>query len=150
MSLVLRTATRGDLTFLLQGLEENRRGEGRASAEVPATPEDHAAFERGIAEATILIAQEGNEPLGFLFYRTDFPVLYFKGPLFWIDLVFVSQAARGKGVGKALYEEAARLAKAGGFQRIVLDVFDANEGSLAFHDKMGFHRVYGIFEKTLD
>ncbi len=149
MSLTLRKGNTADLPFLIAGLEENRRGEGRAPEAIAAIPEDHAAFEQGIRQGWVLMAESQGEPLGFLFFRTDFPILYFKGPIFWIDLVFVAQQARGRGVGKALYEEASSMASQLGFDRIVLDVFDANEGSLQFHEKMGFHRVYGIFEKRL-
>jgi predicted GNAT superfamily acetyltransferase len=145
----IRKATRSDLGFLIEGLEENRRKEGRAESEVPARPEDYEAFETGFGKGWIRIAEDDHKPLGFLFYRTDFPVMYFRDPVFWIDLVFVKEEARGKGVGSALYEDAAALAKSSGIGKIVLDVFDNNEGSLAFHARMGFRRVYGIFEKPL-
>lgn len=145
----IRPALTGDLAFLIAGLEENRRREGRAEQDVAARPADVEAFRHGIEHGWVRIAQVQDQPLGFLFFRTDFPVLYFRDPVFWIDLVFVQAGARGRGIGRALYEDAAHIARASGFEKIVLDVFDENEDSLAFHDRMGFRRVYGIFEKRL-
>jgi predicted GNAT superfamily acetyltransferase len=147
----IRPATEADLPFLLHGLEANRVIEGRAPDQVSHTPEDLAAFRHGIAQGWVRIAEnEAGDTHGFLFFRTDFPVMYFRGPFLWIDLVFVAEAARGLGVGKALYEDAANQARQQGIHSLVLDVFDANTGSLAFHDRMGFERVYGIFQKRLE
>ena len=147
----IRPATEADLPFLLQGLESNRVIEARAPDQGPHTPADVDAFLHGIQKGWVRVAvAEDGAALGFLFFRTDFPVLYFSGPFLWIDLVFVSEAARGMGVGKALYDDAAAVARSLGISRMVLDVFDANTGSLAFHERMGFERVYGIFQKRVE
>ncbi len=62
---------------------------------------------------------------------TDLPTLY-------IDDICVDELARGRGVGKALYEYVAAYAKREGFARITLNVWSCNQGATAFYEKMGF------------
>ena len=65
--------------------------------------------------------------------RDDMPFLY-------IDRVIVDAAARGRGLAQALYEDAARIARAHAIPRLVCEVNEIppNLRSLAFHVARGF------------
>lgn len=69
----------------------------------------------------------------------DFRTLY-------IDDLCVDQKARGKGVGKALYEYVCAFAKANGCYDITLNVWEGNDSARAFYDRMGLK----VKETTLE
>ena len=146
----LRSARESDLAFLLEGLESNRVVENRRPEDVGATRADREGLKEGIAGKNIRIVEVDGEAVGFLYFRPDFRVMYLeKGRVFWVDLVYVKQGHRGKGLGRLLYEDAARMAREGGFDRMVIDIFAANANSRKFHDRLGFKAVYTIYEREL-
>lgn len=147
--MVIRDAREEDLAFILRGLADNRLLEGRSVEQAAATEADERAYASSVARGTVRILEEGGEAIGFLSYALDFDVMYVSGGFVWIDLVYVHEDHRGRGLGKRLYEEAERLARANGCDRVVADVFAANRGSLAFHERVGFAPLYTIFEKTV-
>lgn len=61
---------------------------------------------------------------------TDIRTLY-------IDDICVDEAARGKGVGKALYEHVVAYARAQGFYNVTLNVWSCNPGAQKFYETMG-------------
>jgi len=60
--------------------------------------------------------------------------------------VYVTAAARGSGVGRALMERLIASADAGGIWTIQTSVFPENEASVALHERLGF-RVVGRRER---
>ncbi|MEO1091790.1 MAG: GNAT family N-acetyltransferase [Pseudomonadota bacterium] len=58
----------------------------------------------------------------------------------YVDRVIVAGEARGTGVGRALYDDVVRAARAMGLPRVVCEVNEVppNPSSLAFHEAMGF------------
>jgi L-amino acid N-acyltransferase YncA len=60
--------------------------------------------------------------------------------------VYVSESARGKGVGKALMDAVLASADAGGIWTIQTSVFPENAASVALHESRGF-RVVGRRER---
>lgn len=70
----------------------------------------------------------------FLWFRDRFERFVY------VDRVAVSQVARGRGLGRALYETLFRRARAAGHDRIVAEVNadPPNPASDAFHAAMGF------------
>lgn len=58
-----------------------------------------------------------------------------------MDGIFVSDAARGKGVGTALLQAIFRKAAGDGLHRVRLDVIDRNVRARALYERMGFSPV---------
>jgi ribosomal protein S18 acetylase RimI-like enzyme len=56
----------------------------------------------------------------------------------WLEDLFVAEAARGGGHGRALVEAALESARARGCKRIELDVNEQNEDALRFYLSLGF------------
>lgn len=61
---------------------------------------------------------------------TDIKTLY-------IDDLCVDEAARGQGIGKALYDYAVEYAKEQGCYNLTLNVWASNAGALRFYEKCG-------------
>lgn len=57
------------------------------------------------------------------------------------ESVYVEQAARGRGVGRALLDALVAETEAAGFWTIQAGVLADNEASLALHERVGFRRV---------
>ena len=60
--------------------------------------------------------------------------------------VYVSQNARGRGVGKALLKELILQSEKNGFWTLTAGIFPENEASMQIHKQAGF-KVLGIREK---
>ncbi len=145
----IRYARDDDLDFLIRGLEDNRAIEQRAEAEIPACLQDIAELEDAIRNGCVRVIEDASEPVAFLYFRTDFKLLYMRGPFFWIDLIYVRQDHRKRGLGRRLYEDALEIAREKGCERVVVDVFEANSGSKCFHQQLGFEPVYTIYQRPV-
>ena len=89
-----------------------------------------------------LVYEEKGEILGYA-YLNDFNPR--AGYRFTADLsLYVAPEARGKGIGRALYEAIEPKAKEMGLCNILSLITAENEASLAFHEKLGFARVAKI------
>lgn len=73
---------------------------------------------------------------------TDIKTLY-------IDDICVDEKARGKHVGRSLYEYVVNYAKESGFYNITLNVWSCNPGAQAFYEKMGLIPQKICMEKVL-
>ena len=62
------------------------------------------------------------------------------------ESVYVSKAARGQGVGRALLEAVVASARSGGLWTLQAGIFPENEASLALHRAFGFREV-GVRER---
>jgi ribosomal protein S18 acetylase RimI-like enzyme len=56
----------------------------------------------------------------------------------WLEDIYVEEAARGSGLGRALVERAFERARERGCARMELDVNEANAGALALYESLGF------------
>jgi ribosomal protein S18 acetylase RimI-like enzyme len=56
----------------------------------------------------------------------------------WLEDLYVDDAARGTGLGRALVEAAFERARERGCRRIELDVNEQNTAALAFYESLGF------------
>lgn len=145
----IRYAKLSDFDFLIEGLEKNRIVEGRDKKDIKAKKSDVAAFRRGITLKTIRLVEDHGKAIAFLYFRTDFSVMYIYEKFFWIDLVYVDEKFRGKGIGTMLYEDVFKIAKKKGFKKIIIDIFDKNLKSQMFHKKFDFQPIYTIYQKIV-
>jgi len=145
----IRYARDNDLEFLIAGLQDNRAIERRREDQRAASSADIAELRQAIREGTIRVLEDEGEPVAFLYFRTDFEVLYIRGLFFWIDLVYVREDYRRRGLGRRLYEDALTIAQERGLERVVVDVFEANDGSRRFHGQLGFEPVYTIYQRPV-
>ena len=87
--------------------------------------------------AEVLIAQDDVDgPVGFALFFTSYSTFLGKPGLYLEDL-FVRPAARGKGFGKALMIELAKICVARDYGRFEWSVLDWNEPALAFYRSLG-------------
>lgn len=93
-----------------------------------------------VPDAPIFVAVEDGRLLGygFCFVRKieKDPVLCDRTELY-IDDLCVDEDCRGKGVGKAIYEQILRYAKQRGCYHVTLNVWSCNPGAVAFYEAMG-------------
>jgi ribosomal protein S18 acetylase RimI-like enzyme len=61
----------------------------------------------------------------------------------WLEDLFVSEEARGSGLGRAMVEAAIERATARGCRRIELDVDDGNVSARGLYEKLGFAEKSG-------
>jgi GNAT superfamily N-acetyltransferase len=121
------------LLALVRGLAEYERLE----AFVHATLDDfraHLFGARPCAEA--ILAEVGSEAVGFALYFPTFAS--FRGrPGIWLEDLFVRPEYRGRGIGKALMAQVARVAVERGGGRLEWSVLDWNESAIGFYQSLG-------------
>lgn len=124
------------------------------AASTPAVGEMALQAYRDIAAQAyrVLIAEAGGEPAGFLIlirpgssYPSD-NYGWFENQFdrhLYIDRIAIDERAKGQGVGRALYDEALRLAEELGEERLTAEVNEnpPNPQSMAFHEKLGFRHL---------
>ena len=86
--------------------------------------------------AEVLLAEDETGPVGFALFFTSYSTFLAKPGLYLEDL-FVRPAARGKGTGKALMIELAKICIARDYGRFEWSVLDWNEPALAFYRSLG-------------
>lgn len=64
---------------------------------------------------------------------TDIKTLY-------IDDLCVDEKARGKGIGRTLYNYVVEFARANGFYNVTLNVWADNASALGFYESLGLHK----------
>jgi len=86
--------------------------------------------------AEVLIGEVDGEALGLALFFHNFST--FEGrPGIYLEDLFVRPDARGKGLGRALLTELARLAVERGCARLEWSVLDWNEPSIGFYKSLG-------------
>ncbi|HEV3228444.1 MAG TPA: GNAT family N-acetyltransferase [Solirubrobacteraceae bacterium] len=96
------------------------------------------------AEYLLGCADDDSPPAGVAQLRYRFGI-WRAAPDCWLEDLFVSESARGRGVGGALVEAALERARIRGCRRIELDVNEANVAALALYERFGFsaHTKHG-------
>ena len=91
-------------------------------------------FEKKKAE--VLLAMEGDKPVGFALYFYNFSTFLGRAGIYLEDL-FVKEEYRGRGYGKALLKELARIAVSQGCGRLEWCCLDWNQPSIDFYLSLG-------------
>jgi len=150
MTMVVRNATLDDVPTILRFIKELADYE-RAPEEAIATPEllTEALFsDRPACEC--FIGEIDGQPEGFALFFHNFSTWKGKRGVYLEDL-YITPAARGKGLGKALLARVAKVAVDRGCPRLEWNVLDWNEPALQFYRALGaepmtewtIHRVTG-------
>jgi GNAT superfamily N-acetyltransferase len=132
----IRPARVDDVPIILELIRDLAAYE-RAPDEVVATEEqliDVLFGERRVAE--VLLAFEGKSPVGFAVYFYNFSTWLGRPGLYLEDL-FVKPEKRGKGYGRALLVELAKIARDRGCGRMEWAVLDWNEPAINFYRALG-------------
>ena len=133
--LKIRPATEEDVELILQFIRDLAAYEREPDAAV-ATPEDiiRDGF-GGNPKFRVLIAEWDGVPAGFAFYFYNYSTWLGKPGLFLEDL-FVKPEMRGKGIGKALLAELAKIAKAENCYGMKWEVLDWNQPAIDFYESL--------------
>jgi GNAT superfamily N-acetyltransferase len=147
----IRPARVKDVPIILELIRDLATYE-RAPDEVVATEEqltDVFFGERSVAE--VLLAFEGESPVGFAVYFYNFSTWLGRPGLYLEDL-FVKPEKRGKGYGRALLVELAKIARDRGCGRMEWAVLDWNEPAIKFYRALGAQPMHewSVFRLTRD
>ncbi len=101
-----------------------------------------------------LLAHWSGEPVGFaVFYHT---YSTFRGePGMFLEDLFVREAARGQGIGRALLARVAKIAKERGCGRLEWSTLDWNEPAIRFYFHLGAQphegsTIFGLLGEALN
>jgi GNAT superfamily N-acetyltransferase len=147
----IRSARVDDVPIVL-GLIRDLATYERAPDEVTATEEqlvDVLFGERPAAE--VLLAFEDASPVGFAVYFYNFSTWLGRPGLYLEDL-FVKPEKRGKGYGRALLVELAKIARDRGCGRMEWAVLNWNEPAIKFYQALGAKPMneWTVFRLTRD
>jgi GNAT superfamily N-acetyltransferase len=95
-----------------------------------------------------LVAESGGELLGlthYLYHRSTTLI----EPVCYLQDLFTTEAARGKGVGRALIERVYREAKAAGSPRVYWQTHETNAAARLLYDKVAAHLGFIVYRKDV-
>jgi GNAT superfamily N-acetyltransferase len=149
VSVAIRPAVRGDVGTVLRFVRELAAFEREPDAVVvtEAMLAEALFGDRPAAEA--LIAQDAGEPVAFALFFHNFSTWTGRRGLYLEDL-YVTPAARGQGVGRALLGHLAGLAVARDCARFEWSVLDWNADAIAFYRALGAVGMDGWTVQRLD
>jgi GNAT superfamily N-acetyltransferase len=134
--LVLRDAGEADLPLVVRFVRALAEYEELAHEAVATEEEFRRFLFREPRRAEALIAEAAGEPVGFAVWFYSFST-FLGRPSLYVEDVFVAPAARGGGVGRAIFRDLARRALAAGCGRMEWSVLDWNARSIAFYRSLG-------------
>ncbi len=95
-----------------------------------------------------LVAESEGRLLGlthYLFHRSTTAI----APLCYLQDLFTTEAARGKGVGRALIEAVYDRARAAGSPRVYWQTHETNDTAMALYDRLAEKSGFLVYRKTL-
>ena len=147
----IRPARVEDVPLILELIRDLATYE-RAPKEVTATEKQLVGFlfgEKPVAE--VLLAFEGKSPVGFAVFFHNFSTWLGRPGLYLEDL-FVKPEKRGKGYGRALLVDLAKIARDRGCGRMEWAVLNWNESAIKFYRALGAKPLdeWTVFRLTSD
>lgn len=133
MSITIRRAVKQDCPRLLELITELAIYE-RAPNDVTVTLEHFE--DSGFGETPVwwaFVAEEEGEVHGFALYYIRYST--WKGQAMYLEDILVTEAMRGKNIGKLLFERLIEEAKEKKWTRIIWQVLDWNEPAINFYKK---------------
>ena len=152
MNVSFRAAERKDVALILEFIRELADYE-KMLGEVVATPELLEKWIFDERKAEVIFAMEGEREVGFALFFHNFSTFLGRAGIYLEDL-YVRPECRGKGYGKALLKELARIAVERGCGRLEWWCLDWNRPSIDFYLSLGAEpmkdwTVYHIAGETL-
>lgn len=136
MAFTLRDAEPRDLPLVLRFVRALAEYEKLADHAVATEADFRRALFGEPRRAEALIAEADGQPVGFAVWFYSFST-FLGRPSLYVEDVFVEPAARGKGIGRAIFRDLARRALAAGCGRMEWSVLDWNAPSIAFYRSLG-------------
>lgn len=133
MGIEIRRAVSEDCPRLLELVKELAVYE-RAPEEVTVSLKHF--IESGFGEQPVwwaFVAEENGIILGFALYYIRYST--WKGQTMYLEDILVTEQARGKGIGKMLFDQLLEEAKEKNFNRITWQVLEWNEPAMNFYRK---------------
>ena len=131
----ISTAVREDVPQILQFIRRLAEYE-HLENEVVATEARLEEWRFDKEKAEVLIAREGETPVGFALYFHNFSTFLGRAGIYLEDL-FVLEEYRGRGYGKALLRRLAQIALERGCGRLEWCCLDWNQPSIDFYRSLG-------------
>jgi GNAT superfamily N-acetyltransferase len=136
VSVRIRSGELADVPLIVELIRGLARYE-KLEHEVTATEEkltDALFGERRYAET--LIAEDGDEPVGFALFFHNFST-FLAQPGIYLEDLFVVPEHRGHGVGRLLLGRLAQIAVDRGCGRLEWAVLDWNDNAIRFYERLG-------------
>jgi GNAT superfamily N-acetyltransferase len=114
----------------------------------PITTMTWSRFFDGYEPMHARVAEQGDQLLGlahFLFHRSTIAL----GPVCYLQDLFTAEAARGKGIGRALIEEVYRYAADAGSSRVYWNTHKTNAIAIKLYDKLAEESGFLVYRKIL-
>ena len=147
MNLNTRNAEAKDCARILELINELAEYE-RAPQEVTVTL-DHF-IEAGFGTNPVwkaFVAEIDGTIIGFALFYTRYST--WKGSRLYLEDFFVTEALRGQGIGKILFEKVIKEAKDGNFNGMVWQVLDWNAPAINFYNKYSAYLESGWLNAAL-
>lgn len=156
--MLIRLATKADIPQLneLRKQVSLLHAEARPDMFKHGFPREVAEFVFDMLEAEnrhILVAQEDEQLIAYACLAEMFTkeTPYRPGRHFLeVDEFGVGASMRRQGIGREMFAEIRRFAKAKGFDRIELNMWEFNESALRFYESIGFTTYRRYMEYTIE
>lgn len=106
---------------------------------VPSLEEMQQRFQTFTPQFPWLVFEEEGQVLGYSYACAPFE----RAAYGWLaePAIYVDPEARGKGIGRKLYEALERILQLQGYQRLYVVITSENMASVAFHEAVGYTHV---------
>jgi GNAT superfamily N-acetyltransferase len=146
--LTVRAVAPADLPRWLPLWEGYNRFYGRDALAAEITRTTWTRFFDADEPVHALVADGGGQLLGlahYLFHRSTIQI----APTCYLQDLFTDEAARGKGVGRALIDAVYERARAAGCPRVYWQTHETNVTAMKLYDKVADRSGFIVFRKQL-